>query len=79
MEKSIRDEYVDEHEVVRARLKEVLRTCRQRNFVLTPEMVVGVYLTVTSDCACLREIKPAEFDALLLFFATQTGYSKPQK
>lgn len=77
MVKAISAEYVDEQDVVRGRLREVIQFCKNKRFILTPEMVVGVFLTVTSDCACVKRVEPSELDQMLLFFAQLTGYSKP--
>lgn len=76
MVRAIRTEYVDEQEVVRARIYEVVRLCRDTRFVLTPEMAVGVFFTVTCDCACTKRVEPDEFDQMLLLLAKLTGYSK---
>lgn len=73
---AIRAEYIDEQEVVCARLCDVVRLCRDTRFALTPEMAVGVFFTVTCDCACTRRVDPDEFDQMLLLFARLTGYSK---
>ena len=75
--RAIRAEYVDEHEVVRERLCELVRFCRDTRFVLTPEMAVGVFFAVTCDCACTKRVDPDEFDQMLLLLARLTGYSKP--
>ena len=77
MVRAIQAEYVDEHEVVRARLRELVQFCRDTRFVLTPEMAVGVFFTVTCDCACTKRVDPDEFDQMLLLLARLTGYSKP--
>ena len=75
--RAIRAEYVDEQEVVSAKLREVVQICKETRFVLTPEMAVGVFFTVTCDCACTKRVDPDEFDQMLLLFARLTGYSKP--
>ena len=75
--RAIRAEYVDEQEVVSAKLREVVQFCKETRFVLTPEMAVGVFFTVTCDCACTKRVDPDEFDQMLLLFARLTGYSKP--
>ena len=77
MVRAIRTEYIDEHEVVRSRLRNVVQFCRDTRFVLTPEMAVGVFFTVTCDCACTKRVDPDEFDQLLMLLAKLTGYSNP--
>ena len=57
MVRAIRAEYIDEHEVVRARLQELVRFCRDTRFALTPEMAVGVFFTVTWPVKKIRDDK----------------------
>lgn len=75
MVNTIKDEYVDEYEVVRNRLEEIIRTCKLMRFVITPEMAVGIIISVTYDCACFSLPDPALLDRLLLLISRETGFT----
>lgn len=73
MVNAIKDEYVDEYEVVRSRLEEIIRACKLMRFVITPEMAVGIVISVTYDCAGFSLPNPAILDRLLMIISRETG------